>query len=111
MIFEQNFKFQKKQSEIFEALIQIGEGPIEIEKDISMIYIGNKNNEIITKIKNFFNNNELLNNNNLKINDIQDELQKKEDNKKNILLFILSFIAPHIARRPHFCILYWAMAK
>lgn len=88
MIFEQNFKFQKKQSEIFEALIQIGEGPIEIEKDISMIYIGNKNNEIITKIKNFFNNNELLNNNNLKINDIQDELQKKEDNKKNILFLI-----------------------
>ena len=88
MIYEQKFIFQKKQSEILESLIQEGEEPKEIEKEISMIYIGSKNNEIITQIKNIIKNNELSINNNFNVNLIQFQLKNKDENNKNILFLI-----------------------
>ena len=87
MIFEQKFTFQKKQNEIFELLFQEGEGPLEIEKEISMIYIGDKNNVMIKEIKNILKNNELLNDNNLNINYIQEQFKDKNENK-NIFFLI-----------------------
>ena len=87
MIFEQKFTFQKKQNEIFELLFQEGEGPLEIEKEISMIYIGDKNNVMIKEIKNILKNNELLNDNNLNINYIQEIFKDKNENK-NIFFLI-----------------------
>jgi hypothetical protein len=51
MIIENKFLFQKKPIEIFESLIVQIEKPIEIEKDISLLFIGSKRIKIIYKIK------------------------------------------------------------
>ena len=61
MIIENKFIFRKKSIEIFESLIAQIEKPIEIEKDISLLYIGSKSNEIIYQIKNALINNKVLN--------------------------------------------------
>ncbi len=87
MLIENEFVYQKESIDIFESLIIQNEKPIEIEKDISLLYIGNKNKELISNIKNALINNEVLNLENLNDKEKNEEEMEIEDeeNHKNIL--------------------------
>ena len=90
MIIENKFLFQKKPIEIFESLIVQIEKPIEIEKDISLLFIGSKSNEIIYQIKNALINNKVLNIDDFDIKEKKEgEIEDEEkDNHKNILFLV-----------------------
>jgi len=51
MLFEQEFEFQKKPIEIFEAIVN-QDLPLEVEKGISLLYVGSKDKEFISQISN-----------------------------------------------------------
>jgi len=87
MLLEQEFVYLKKPCEIFNSLNIQKEEPTEIEKDISMLYIGSKNNEFISQVNNILKNNEISNNQN-NINLIQEQSGENEENKKNNLFLI-----------------------
>ena len=90
MIIENKFLFQKKPIEIFESLIVQIEKPIEIEKDISLLFIGSKSIEIISQIKNALINNEVLNIDDIDIKEKKEEEieDEEKENHKNILFLV-----------------------
>ena len=90
MIIENKFLFQKKPIEIFESLTVQIEKPIEIEKDISLLFIGSKSIEIISKIKNALINNKVLNIDDIDIKEKKEEEieDEEKENHKNILFLV-----------------------
>ena len=89
MLKEDKIVFQNKKLEIFETLLKQNKKPTEIEEGISLIYIGGKNEEIISKIKNILNNNGMPNNNKFSLNFVPDkkkEEDKSQDNKHALFL-------------------------
>ena len=97
MIVEHEFEFHKKPIEIFNSLKEENKKPIEIENDISMVYIGKNNNEIIVQIENALKANEISNNKILTIDfpkeknenrKNEEEEEEEEEDNKNILFLI-----------------------
>ena len=84
MIIEREFNFQKKSNEIFDFITEKGEEPKEIESDIYMLYIGNRSNMFISRIKQALLNNETLDNI-YNINTEEDN-RERDDVKKNLFL-------------------------
>ena len=92
MIIESELIFKKKPIEIFESLIIQNEKPLEIEKEISLVYIGSKNDEVIFQIKKALKNNELLNLDNLNIKEKnEEEIEDKELEKEKNILYLTEY--------------------
>ena len=95
MIVEYEFEFQKKPIEIFDSLKGENKKPIEIETNISMVYIGKDSEDITTQIENALITNETSNNKILTINfprekneNKENEEEEEEEDNKNILFLI-----------------------
>ena len=95
MLIEHEFEFNKNPIDIFESLVVPNKKSIEIEKDISMLYIGSKATEFITQIKNILKNNEIHNNEILNINisteNKNEEKEYEEDEKNKNIIFLIQY--------------------
>ena len=94
MLIEQEFEFNKKSIDIFETLLISNKKSVEIEKDISMLYIGSKTNEFINQIKNCLKNNEIQNDKIPNINITTENKNKEvyeEDEKNKNILFLMQY--------------------